>query len=243
MSQNYLYFKNNLKYHSLLMGDKGLTSKPLFRLTPPTFWRPTPRSLSTISFTPKSFTIAFGIHIHPCLLLAVASSLEDKPTRARTLPIWFRGTPRTSHSAWHAVDMCPTHELKEYPSFGRPLLHEASVGSLSNSWGTLLNQFFPLSTLHGFLLPLRRQGRLYTNLTHAKTKQNRKPEVPSCCHCICPFPVYSCHPFCHLVLKPICYSNCFCKAHQQLLNYKSITNQLLHGWHLVLSWPAPSFGR
>lgn len=61
MSQNYLYFKNNLNYHSLLMGDKGLTSKPLSRLTPhsqhagwlPTLWQPTPRSFSMISFTPQ----------------------------------------------------------------------------------------------------------------------------------------------------------------------------------------------
>lgn len=34
MSENYLYFKNNLNYHSRLIGDKGLTAKPLSRLIP-----------------------------------------------------------------------------------------------------------------------------------------------------------------------------------------------------------------
>lgn len=257
MSQNYLYFKNNLNYRSLLMGDKGLTSKRLFRLTPPTFWRLTPRSLSTISFTPKSFTMAFGIHIHPCLLLAVASSLEHKlqgpgpcPSDSKVQPVLLI-VPGTQQTRARQMNL-------EYPSFGRPLLHEALTGSLSNSWGTLLNQLFALSTLHGFLLPLRLQGRLYTNLTHAKTKQNRKPEIPSCYHCICPFPFYSCHPFCHLVLKPICYSNCFCKAHQQLLNYKSnymadtlFSADLLHPLaanlpfllNLICSLQSPPLGR
>lgn len=153
MSQNYLYFKNNLNYHSLLMGDKGLTSKPLFRLTPPTFWRPMPRSLSTISFTPKSFTMAFGIRIHPCLLLAVASSLEDKPTRARTLPIWFRGTPRTSHSAWHAVDTCPTNELKSIPPLEGHSFVRLSPVLFQTPGGRYLTNCSPSQHSMGFFFP------------------------------------------------------------------------------------------